>query len=111
MRGAQCGLDKARARAGGAPLALQQEVFCQQLRLGKQLGRPISVRPLPTSALSCSAGLASLASPAFCGNGRHSAGMRDGASMGSRRGTAGLPTPGGRGQAFAVMGSACGKGQ
>lgn len=36
----QCGLDKAHQ---GADIATQEQVFWQQLQLGKELGRPISV--------------------------------------------------------------------
>ena len=41
----QCGLDHARAEAAGPEE--QAEVFSQQLHLGQQLQRPVSVRNRP----------------------------------------------------------------
>eukprot|EP00884_Botryococcus_braunii_P022384 jgi/Botrbrau1/882/Bobra.0167s0007.1 len=39
----ECGLDKLRAKGDGSSLQQQEEAFLKQLRLGKELRRPISV--------------------------------------------------------------------
>ena len=49
LRPLQCGLDH--ARQGAAEMPVQEQAFRQQLQLGKELQRPISVRELRTCTL------------------------------------------------------------
>ena len=49
LRPLQCGLDH--ARQGAAEMPVQEQAFRQQLQLGQELQRPISVRELRTCLL------------------------------------------------------------